>query len=65
MMFFQQAGNTVPMIGKKASLAQSEEREISEAAEAGSTSRLLYLLRFLDLGLRYSSVRTWTVSLLY
>jgi len=41
-----QAGNTVPMIGKKASSVQSEERE------AGSTSKLLYLLRFLDLGLR-------------
>jgi len=44
-----QAGNTVPMIGKKASSVQSEERELSEA---GSASRLVYLLRFLDLGLR-------------
>ena len=44
--WLQQAGNTVPMIGKKASSVQSEERE------AGSTSKLLYLLRFLDLGLR-------------
>jgi len=45
----QQAGNTVPMIGKKASSVQSDEREVSEA---GSPSKLLYLLRFLDLGLR-------------
>merc|ERR1711953_53403 len=44
-----QAGNTVPMIGKKASSVQSEERELSEA---GSASKLIYLLRFLDLGLR-------------
>lgn len=42
----QQAGNTVPMIGKKASSVQADERE------AGSASKLLYLLRFLDLGLR-------------
>lgn len=45
----QQAGNTVPMIGKKAASVQSEERE---GSAAGSTSKLLYLLRFLDLGLR-------------
>merc|ERR1711997_84230 len=44
-----QAGNTVPMIGKKASSVQSDEREVSED---GSPSKLLYLLRFLDLGLR-------------
>merc|ERR1711997_621053 len=44
-----QAGNTVPMIGKKASSVQSDEREVSET---GSPSKLLYLLRFLDLGLR-------------
>ena len=44
--WLQQAGNTVPMIGKKASSVQADERE------AGSASKLLYLLRFLDLGLR-------------
>ena len=37
------------MIGKKASSVQSEERELSEA---GSASKLIYLLRFLNLGLR-------------
>ena len=37
------------MIGKKAASVQSEERE---GSAAGSASKLLYLLRFLDLGLR-------------
>ena len=45
------ASNTVPMIGKKAALGHSDQMS-SDQPE----SKLLYFLRFLDLGHRFISV---------